>query len=44
VEESGSSTPHLRELLTLLQSLVGSTLRVSSGSSPVASGCGISTG
>ena len=29
--ESGSSTPHLRELLTLLQSLSGSTLRVSLG-------------
>jgi hypothetical protein len=27
--ESGSSTPHLRELLTALQSLSGSTLRVS---------------
>jgi hypothetical protein len=29
--ESGSSTPHLRELLTALQSLSGSTLRVSLG-------------
>ena len=29
--ESGSSTPHLRELLTTLQSLSGSTLRVSLG-------------
>lgn len=29
--ESGSSTPHLRELLTALQSLGGSTLRVSLG-------------
>ena len=29
--ESGSSTPHLRELLTVLQSLSGSTLRVSLG-------------
>ena len=29
--ESGSSTPHLRELLTALQSLSGSTLRVSRG-------------
>jgi len=29
--ESGSSTPHLRELLTLLQSLSGNTMRVSLG-------------
>ncbi|MGB5240994.1 MAG: hypothetical protein WBN80_10185 [Prochlorococcaceae cyanobacterium] len=29
--ESGSSTPHLRELLTALQSLSGTTLRVSLG-------------
>ena len=29
--ESGSSTPHLRDLLTALQSLSGSTLRVSLG-------------
>jgi hypothetical protein len=29
--ESGSSTPHLRELLAVLQSLSGSTLRVSLG-------------
>lgn len=29
--ESGSSTPHLRDLLTVLQSLSGSTLRVSLG-------------
>ncbi|WP_094555784.1 hypothetical protein [Synechococcus sp. 1G10] len=29
--ESGSSTPHLRELLTVLQSLSGTTLRVSLG-------------
>lgn len=29
--ESGSSTPHLRELLTALQTLSGSTLRVSLG-------------
>ena len=29
--ESGSSTPHLRELLTVLQSLSGHTLRVSLG-------------
>jgi len=29
--ESGSSTPHLRELLTALQSLSGNTLRVSLG-------------
>ncbi len=29
--ESGSSTPHLRELLTLLQTLSGATLRVSLG-------------
>jgi cell fate (sporulation/competence/biofilm development) regulator YlbF (YheA/YmcA/DUF963 family) len=29
--ESGSSTPHLREVLTALQSLSGSTLRVSLG-------------
>jgi len=29
--ESGSSTPHLRELLTALQSLSGSTMRVSLG-------------
>ena len=29
--ESGSSTPHLREMLTALQSLSGSTLRVSLG-------------
>jgi len=29
--ESGSSTPHLRELLTALQSLSGATLRVSLG-------------
>jgi hypothetical protein len=29
--ESGSSTPHLRELLTALQALSGSTLRVSLG-------------
>jgi hypothetical protein len=29
--ESGSSTPHLRELLTLLQTLSGNTMRVSLG-------------
>jgi hypothetical protein len=29
--ESGSSTPHLRELITLLQTLSGATLRVSLG-------------
>ncbi len=29
--ESGSSTPHLRELLTVLQSLSGTTMRVSLG-------------
>jgi hypothetical protein len=29
--ESGSSTPHLRELLTALQTLSGNTLRVSLG-------------
>ncbi|MCP9860445.1 hypothetical protein [Cyanobium sp. Cruz-8H5] len=29
--ESGSSTPHLRELLTVLQSLSGTTIRVSLG-------------
>jgi hypothetical protein len=29
--ESGSSTPHLRELLTALQSLSGNTMRVSLG-------------
>lgn len=29
--ESGSSTPHLRELLTVLQSLSGATMRVSLG-------------
>ena len=29
--ESGSSTPHLRELLNALQTLSGSTLRVSLG-------------
>jgi hypothetical protein len=29
--ESGSSTPHLRELLTALQTLSGTTLRVSLG-------------
>ena len=29
--ESGSSTPHLRAMLTVLQSLSGSTLRVSLG-------------
>ena len=29
--ESGSSTPHLRELLTALQTLSGNTMRVSLG-------------
>ena len=29
--EAGSSTPHLKELLTALQSLSGSTMRVSLG-------------
>jgi hypothetical protein len=29
--ESGSSTPHLRELITALQSLSGNTMRVSLG-------------
>jgi hypothetical protein len=29
--ESGSSTPHLRELITALQSLSGTTMRVSLG-------------
>jgi hypothetical protein len=29
--ESGSSTPHLRELITSLQTLSGNTMRVSLG-------------
>lgn len=40
--ESGSSTPHLRELLTVLQSLSGTTLRVSLGELSGGSGCACS--